>query len=104
MKSIFGAAPTEGERKILLDMQASVDKTPKQREAIMDRAIAAAQRREQYAKSKAVSIRDGSYLTQGAQPVSDAPAATQDAQAMEWARSNPNDPRSKAIMQRLGGK
>ena len=27
----------------------------------------------------------------------------QDAQAMEWARSNPNDPRSKAILQRLGG-
>lgn len=34
-----------------------------------------------------------------------APAAVspQDAQAMEWARSNPNDPRSKAILQRLGG-
>lgn len=34
-----------------------------------------------------------------------APAAVspQDAQAMEWARSNPNDPRAKAIMQRLGG-
>ena len=36
------------------------------------------------------------------------PAATsanpQDAQAMEWAKSNPNDPRYKAIMQRLGGK
>jgi hypothetical protein len=28
----------------------------------------------------------------------------QDAQAMEWAKSNPNDPRAKAIMQRLGGK
>jgi hypothetical protein len=26
----------------------------------------------------------------------------QDAQAMEWARANPNDPRAKAIMQRLG--
>lgn len=34
----------------------------------------------------------------------DKPAASpQDAQAMEWARSNPNDPRAKAIMQRLGG-
>ena len=27
----------------------------------------------------------------------------QDAQAMEWAKANPNDPRSKAILQRLGG-
>ncbi len=65
MKAIFGAAPTEGERKILMDMQASVDKTPKQREAIMDRAIAAAQRRATFAKSKAQAIRDGSYLTEG---------------------------------------
>ena len=31
-------------------------------------------------------------------------ASPQDAQAMEWAKANPNDPRSKAIMQRLGGK
>jgi preprotein translocase subunit SecD len=30
-------------------------------------------------------------------------ANPQDSQAMEWARSNPNDPRAKAIMQRLGG-
>lgn len=70
MKSIFGAAPTEGERKILLDMQASVDKTPAQRKSIMDRAIAAAERRAAYAASKARAIRDGSYLTDGvpAQP------------------------------------
>jgi hypothetical protein len=65
MKAIFGAAPTEGERKILMDMQASVDKTPKQRAAIMDRAIAAAQRRAEYASKKAAAIRDGSYLTDG---------------------------------------
>lgn len=74
MKSIFGAAPTEGERKILMDMQASVDKTPKQREAIMDRAIAAAKRRSEYATKKAGAIRDGSYLTDGV-PQSAEPAA-----------------------------
>jgi hypothetical protein len=75
LKSIFGAAPTEGERKILMDMQASVDKTPKQRAAIMDRAIAAAERRAKYADAKARAIRDGSYLTDGvpAQPA-EAPA------------------------------
>lgn len=28
--------------------------------------------------------------------------ANQDSQALEWAKSNPNDPRSKAILQRLG--
>jgi hypothetical protein len=65
MKSIFGAAPTEGERKILMDMQASADKTPTQRKSIMERAIAAAERRGKYAESKAKSIRGGTYLTEG---------------------------------------
>jgi hypothetical protein len=65
LKATFGAMPTEGERKILLEMQASVDKTPKQREDIMDRAIAAAKRRSEYAGSKAKSIRSGEYLTEG---------------------------------------
>ena len=108
MKSIFGAAPTEGERKILLEMQASADKTPKQREAIIDRAIAAAKRRAEYAASKAKSIRDGSYLTQGIAPAPAdvaAPAAMspEDMQAREWALKNKDDPRAKQILQRLGG-
>jgi hypothetical protein len=75
LKVIFGGMPTEGERKILLEMQASVDKTPKQREAIMDRAIAAAKRRADYAGGKAKSIRDGTYLTQGAEPMAQDTAA-----------------------------
>ena len=33
-----------------------------------------------------------------------APVSEQDKQAMEWAKANPNDPRSKAIMQKLGGR
>lgn len=65
LKSIFGGMPTEGERKILLDMQASAEKTPAQREAIMDRAIAAAQRRGGFAAQKAKAIRGGTYLTEG---------------------------------------
>ena len=65
MKTIFGAAPTEGERKILMDMQASADKTPQQREAIMDRAIEAANRRGAFANRKAQAIRNGTYLTDG---------------------------------------
>lgn len=108
MKSIFGAAPTEGERKILLEMQASADKTPKQREAIMDRAIAAAKRRAEYASSKAKSIRDGSYLSQGipaapADAAAPAPMSPEDTQAREWALKNKDDPRAKQILQRLGG-
>lgn len=65
MKTIFGAAPTEGERKILLEMQASADKTPMQRKDIMERAIAAAERRGKYAEAKAKAIRNGTYLTEG---------------------------------------
>lgn len=41
--------------------------------------------------------------TAGSPVVMPPTASPQDAQAMEWARSNPNDPRAKAIMQRLGG-
>lgn len=52
------------------------------------------------AASKTIRMMNEKYA--GGAP--SAPAASpQDAQAMEWARSNPNDPRSKAIMQRLGG-
>ncbi len=71
LKSVFGGMPTEGERKILLEMQASADKTPAQRQAIMDRAEAAAARRGTFATRKAQAIRNGTYLTDG---VSDEPA------------------------------
>lgn len=76
LKATFGAAPTEGERKILMDLQASSGKTPAQREAIIQRAIAAAQRRGVYSANKAQAIRDGTYLDQGiAAPEAAAPAA-----------------------------
>lgn len=73
LKAVFGGMPTEGERKILLDMQASADKTPAQRKSIIERAIAAADRRATMAESKAKAIREGTYLTEGAK-VTDAPA------------------------------
>jgi len=73
LKSTFGAAPTEGERRILMDMQASADKTPQQREEIINRAIAAAKRRGAYAAQKASAIRAGTYLTEGV-PQQAAPA------------------------------
>lgn len=66
LKAVFGGMPTEGERKILLDMQASADKTPAQRKSIIERAISAADRRAIMAESKAKAIREGTYLTEGA--------------------------------------
>jgi hypothetical protein len=64
LKATFGGMPTEGERKILLDIQASADKTPSQRASILDRAEKAAQRRIKFNESKAKALRGGTYFTQ----------------------------------------
>lgn len=69
LRAIFGGNPTEGERKILLDLQASTDKTPAQRKAIIERALQGAQRRQQFAKNRADAIRSGKYLSEGAAPL-----------------------------------
>ena len=67
LKLIFGGMPTEGERKILLDMQASADKTPQQRQDIINRATQAAKRREQVSSSRAKALREGTYFSQNPQ-------------------------------------
>lgn len=63
LRSIFGGNPTEGERAILIDLQASVNKTPAQRKAIMDRAMAAAKARGGAASRRMQAIGDGTYGT-----------------------------------------
>lgn len=63
MKSIFGGNPTEGERKILLDLQASATKTPKQREEILKRAKSATEARISGMQNKAQAIRTREYGT-----------------------------------------
>jgi hypothetical protein len=74
LKSTFGGNPTEGERKVLLDLQASSGKTPEQRAAILDRAIALAQDRIKGAEQRRESLLTRSYRQPaGAQPP--APAA-----------------------------
>jgi hypothetical protein len=65
LKATFGGMPTEGERKILLDLQASADKTPAQRKIIIDRAIEMANKRMKFNKSKADALRKGTYFTDG---------------------------------------
>lgn len=74
LKTIFGGNPTEGERAILLELQASSDKSPAQRRSIIDRAIKAAEVRGKYATNKSKAIRGGTYLTEGI----DLPAADDD--------------------------
>lgn len=68
LKATFGAAPTEGERKILLEVQGSVDQPAPVREAIFKRAKAAAQRRLDFNRQKVESLRGGDYFTEGGGP------------------------------------
>lgn len=65
LKAIFGAAPTEGERQILIDMQASVDKTPAERKIIMERAIQLAEKRKAFYMDRANELRGGTYYQPG---------------------------------------
>lgn len=62
LKATFGAAPTEGERKILLEIQGSVDQPKAVREAIFKRAIDAANRRIASNAQKAGALRSGEYF------------------------------------------
>jgi hypothetical protein len=71
LKAVFGGMPTEGERKILLEMQASVGKTPKQRADIIARAKKAAENRIRFNQNKAEALRRGTYRKES--PVSPTP-------------------------------
>lgn len=75
LKVIFGGAPTEGERQILLDLQGSAKKTVEERRRIIDRSIAAANARIKFYQDQAQDLRGGTYYnpTRGQQPA--APAA-----------------------------
>lgn len=61
LKAIFGGAPTEGERKILLDLQGSSNLQPEVREKIIDRAIQMAERRLEFNRQRAADMRGGDY-------------------------------------------
>ena len=66
MKTIFGGNPTEGERKILLDIQGSASQPDAVRQKIYDRAIEMATKRLNFNKQRADELRGGSfYKTQG---------------------------------------
>lgn len=65
LKAVFGGMPTEGERKILLEIQGSVDQPKAVREAIYTRAKAAAERRIAENARKAAALRSGQYFDSG---------------------------------------
>jgi hypothetical protein len=64
LKSIFGAAPTEGERAILLELQGSSSLPKATREAVLKRARQMANQRLQFNKQKAQKLREGSYFNE----------------------------------------
>ncbi|MNL19054.1 hypothetical protein D3C87_1402340 [compost metagenome] len=61
LKAIFGAAPTEGERRILLDIQGSTSQPPEVRKAIFERARQAAQRRLDFYQQRSSELRGGEF-------------------------------------------
>jgi hypothetical protein len=61
LKAIFGGAPSEGERKLLLDVAGSVNKNPAVRKTIFERAEKAAQERIVFNQRKAKLLREGKY-------------------------------------------
>ena len=62
LRAIFGAAPTEGERAILLELQGSSSLPIRTRNAVLDRALTAAQRRLQFNRQKSEQLRSGTYF------------------------------------------
>lgn len=62
LKSIFGGMPTEGERKVLLEIQGSSSKSPAVRKQIFERAMEAANKRIEFSQKKAKALREGSYF------------------------------------------
>lgn len=68
LKAIFGAAPTEGERAILLDIQGSSNQPRAVRENILKRARALVERRIAYNQDRAAELRGGTYYRPRATP------------------------------------
>lgn len=76
LKTIFGGAPTEGERKILLDLQGSSSQPEAVRQDIYRRAVELANKRLEFNRQRAAQLRGGTYYTPQSQPAA-APAPVQ---------------------------
>lgn len=61
LRAIFGGNPTEGERKILVDMQAGVNMSRPEREALLNRAIEAVQNRQRSAERRLEEVVRGNF-------------------------------------------
>lgn len=76
LKAIFGGAPTEGERSILLAMSGASNQPAPVRKTIFERARQAAQRRLDFYQQRANDMRGGTYYKPGSNtPAQSAPAS-----------------------------
>lgn len=95
MKSIFGAAPTEGERQILLDIQGASSQPRAVRERIYARAREAVARRLEYNKDRATELRGGTYYdarpAPGRAPSAAAGAVPAGVDPEDWQFMSPED-------------
>lgn len=93
LKAIFGGAPTEGERKILLDIQGSVNQPHEVRAKIYDRARQMAENRLRFNEQRAAELRGGQfYKPQGSKTATTGPTGPTTAippAAVEALRANP---------------
>lgn len=76
LKAIFGGNPTEGERKILLDLQGSSGKPMAVREEILQRARRAAVNRLSLNEQRASELRGGTFYKPGGGTDAEKPQAT----------------------------
>lgn len=97
MKAIFGGNPTEGERKILLDIQGSINQPDNVRQGIYDRAIRAAEARLAFNRQRAEELRGNTYYKpQTGSPGGAGQGAAPPAQQPQQQQRQPTSPPANA--------
>lgn len=105
LKAIFGGAPTEGERQILLDVSGSSNLPDSERQKIYARAEKAVLARRELAAEQAAGIRDRSYWGPGGGKSGNGTAArTLSKDEVTGARADPEKTRQEARDAIAGGR
>jgi type II secretory pathway pseudopilin PulG len=76
LKASFGGNPSEGERKILLEMQGSVNESDEVRQEIFNRGIRLAEEKLDFNQKRAKEIRGGTYYNSSGGASAPGPAAS----------------------------